>query len=372
MPPTFRSIEVIIGAYPLDLPRSNVMNRAMSTARLTINLHALASNWQALDAKTNVETGAVVKADAYGLGAEPVSATLAEEGVRRFFVAAAEEGAAVRQAVGPVPMIGVFSGHMEGDTDLLRDHDLTPLINSPEQFQRHVEALPDQAFGIQLDSGMNRLGLEPADWAELRPRVEPLKPVVVMSHLACSDEPDHPMNQQQLRTFREMTDGISAPRSLAATGGTLLGPEFHFDFCRPGIGLYGGLPFADAKPVVTVDLPVIQVRELEVGETVGYGNTWTARRPSRIATVAAGYADGLHRAIGGGIDAFSGGQPCPVVGRISMDLITVDVTDLPKDPERLRILNGHQTVDDLAEAAGTIGYEILTSLGARYSRGYVE
>lgn len=348
------------------------MNSAMSTARLTINLQALASNWRALDAKTDVETGAVVKADAYGLGAGPVANALAEEGVRKFFVAAAEEGADVREAVGPGPMICVFSGHMEGDTDLLRAHDLTPLINSPEQFQRHVEALPDHALGIQLDSGMNRLGLEPADWAELRPRAEALNPVVVMSHLACSDEPDHPMNHQQLETFRGMTEGVTAPRSLAATGGTLLGSEFHFEFCRPGIGLYGGMPFAGAKPVVTVDLPVIQVRDVEVGETVGYGNSWTARRPSRIATVSAGYADGLHRAIGGGIDTFSGDQPCPVVGRISMDLITVDVTDLPHTPERLRILNGHQTIDDLAEAAGTIGYEILTSMGSRYSRGYVE
>ena len=348
------------------------MNRPMSTARLTINLQALASNWRALDAMTEVETGAVVKADAYGLGAGPVADTLAEEGVRKFFVAVAEEGAAVRKAIGPGPMICVFSGHMEGDADLLRAHDLTPLLNSPEQFQRHVQALPDHPFGIQLDSGMNRLGLEPADWAELRPQAEALNPVVVMSHLACSDEPDHAMNHQQLQVFRDMTDGISAPRSLAATGGVMLGSEFHFDFCRPGIGLYGGMPFAAAKPVVTVDLPVVQIRTLEVGETVGYGNSWTARRPSRIATVAAGYADGLHRAIGGGIDTFAGGQPCPVVGRISMDLITVDVTDLTHAPDRLRILNGHQTVDDLAEAAGTIGYEILTSLGSRYSRGYVE
>lgn len=344
----------------------------MSTAHLTINLHAITQNWQALDAKTQVETAAVVKADAYGLGAEPVASALAEEGVAKFFVAVAEEGVAVRKAVGPDALIAVFSGHMEGDADLLRDHGLVPLINAPEQFKRHLEALPDHPFGIQLDSGMNRLGLEPSDWAELRHKALALNPAVVMSHLACSDEPDHPMNQQQLRTFRQMTDGIDVPRSLAATGGTLLGPEFHFDFCRPGVGLYGGMPFEGAKPVVTVDLPVVQVRKVEVGETVGYGNSWTARRPSRIATVAAGYADGLHRAIGGGIDTFAGDQPCPVVGRISMDLITVDVTDLPYDPDRLRILNGHQTVDDLAEAAGTIGYEILTSLGSRFSRGYVE
>lgn len=301
-----------------------------------------------------------------------MSATLAEEGVRQFFVAAAEEGAAVRDAVGPKPQIFVFSGFMEGDNGLHYADNLIPLINSPEQYKRLRQAMPDRPFGVQLNSGMNRLGLEPADWAELRPEMEANNPVVVMSHLACADEPDNPMNQQQLKSFREMTDGVTAPRSLAATGGTMLGSEFHFDFCRPGIGLYGGMPFADAKPVVAIDLPVIQVRPVDVGETVGYGNSWIARRPSRIATVAAGYADGLHRAIGGGIDVFFGNQPCPVVGRISMDLITVDVTDLPEDPERLRILNGHQTVDDLAEAAGTIGYEILTSLGARYSRGYVE
>ena len=344
----------------------------MSTARLTINLQSLAHNWRALDAKTNVETGAVVKADAYGLGAEPVSWTLADEGVRKFFVAVAEEGAAVRKAVGPGPDIFIFSGHMDGDAEVLSGQNLIPLINSPQQFQRHRDALPDHPLGIQLDSGMNRLGLEPADWAELRDAALALNPAVLMSHLACGDEPEHPMNRQQLRTFREMTDGIAVPRSLAATGGSLMGPEFHFDFCRPGIGLYGGMPFTEAKPVVTVDLPVVQVRPVAVGETVGYGNSWTARRPSRIATVAAGYADGLHRAIGGGIDAFAGDLPCPVVGRISMDLITVDVTDLPEDPDRLRILNGHQTVDDLAEAAGTIGYEILTSMGRRYSRGYVE
>lgn len=347
------------------------MNGAMSTARLTIDLTALADNWRALDAKTGVETAAVVKADAYGLGVEPAAKALAGAGACTFFVAVAEEGAAVRRAVGPGPMIGVFSGHMQGDTELLRDHDLVPMLNSGEQLLRHFEALPDHRFGIQLDSGMNRLGIEPVDWIALRDIALGKKPVLIMSHLACADEPDHRMNQRQLRNFKEITDGIQVPRSLAATGGLLLGPEYHFDLCRPGVGLYGGLPFTEARPVITVDLPVIQVRDVAAGETVGYGNTWTARRASRIATVSAGYADGLQRAIGGGIDAFANGQPCPMVGRVSMDLITVDVTDVQDIPDSLRILNGHQTVDDLAEAAGTIGYEILTSLGARYARDYV-
>lgn len=342
----------------------------MSTAHLTIDLDALADNWRALDARTDVETAAVVKANGYGLGAGRVSATLARAGARKFFVAAAEEGVEVRKAIGPGPMIAVFSGHMEGDAELLKAHDLIPMINSVDQMLRHVEQVPGHAFGLQLDSGMNRLGLEPADWAALRDIALRQKPVLIMSHLACADEPGHEMNAKQLRVFRQMTEGLDVPRSLAATGGILLGPQYHFDLCRPGVGLYGGEPFDEAKAVVTLDLPVIQVRDVAVGETVGYSNTWTAQRPSRIATVAAGYADGLIRAMGSGLEVFAGSVPCPVVGRISMDLITVDVTALEKEPESLQLLNRLQTVDDLAEAAGTIGYEILTSLGQRYRRTY--
>ncbi|HCE70643.1 alanine racemase [Ruegeria pomeroyi] len=343
----------------------------MSTAHLTIDLDALADNWQALNARTTAETAAVVKADGYGLGAARVAARLARAGARTFFVAAAEEGAAVRKAVGPDPMIGVFSGHMEGDAGILRANRLTPMINSVDQMLRHVEQLPGHRFGVQLDTGMNRLGLEPEDWAQLREIALRQNPALVMSHLACADEPGHDMNRKQLRLFKEMTDGIKAPRSLAATGGILLGPDYHFDLCRPGVGLYGGEPFDEAKAVVTLDLPVIQVRDLAEGETVGYGNSWTAPRACRIATVAAGYADGLHRAMGRGITLFAGKTACPVVGRISMDLITVDVSGLDHEPASLQLLNRLQTVDDLAEAAGTIGYEILTSMGRRYRRSYV-
>ncbi|MFC3615853.1 alanine racemase [Lutimaribacter marinistellae] len=344
----------------------------MGTARLTIDLNALAENWRALDAMTEAETAAVVKADGYGLGVAPVAHALARAGARSFFVAVAEEGAALRRALGPGPVICVFSGHMAGDTELLRDFDLVPMLNSIDQMLRHAEAMPDHPFGVQLDSGMNRLGMEPAEWVALRELALRLKPELIMSHLACADEPGHPMNTRQLQSFREMTEGLDIPLSLAATGGILLGPEYHFDLCRPGIGLYGGLPFAEAQPVVFLDVPVIQVREVEPGETVGYGNTWFATRPSRIATIAAGYADGILRGTGGGLVAHSDGHRCPVVGRVSMDLITVDVTDLDQDPDHLRLLGEKQRVDDWADAAGTIGYEILTSLGARYTRDYRE
>lgn len=340
----------------------------MSTACLTIDLNALAQNWRALNSRTAGETGAVVKANGYGLGAPVVGRRLALEGVRKFFVAAAEEGKILRGALGQGPDIFVFSGHMLGDTQLIRDHGLIPLVNSVDQLLHHVEALPGHPFGVQLDTGMNRLGMEPAEWLAVKDIALGLRPRLLMSHLACADEPDHPMNPQQLRIFRGLTDGLDVPRSLGATGGLLLGPAYHFDLCRPGIGLYGGLPFADAAPVITLDVPVIQIRDVEPGESVGYGNAWIAARPSRIATIAAGYADGLIRAMGPNAQLFSDGRAVPVVGRVSMDMITVDVTDLADDPGHLQMLNAHQTVDTVADMAGTIGYEILTNLGGRYLR----
>lgn len=344
----------------------------MSTAKLTINLDALVTNWQNLNAMTNCETAAVVKANGYGLDAARVAKALAKAGARNFFVAAAEEGVALRRTLGPGPGISVFSGHMDGDTKLLKEFQLTPMLNSLDQMLRHFETLAGHPFGVQLDTGMNRLGMEPAEWAAVGEIALSQNPVLLMSHLACADEPAHAMNAQQLKTFHQMTDGIEVPRSLAATGGMLLGRAYHFDLCRPGIGLYGGAPFVDAVPVAQLDLPVIQTRDLEPGESVGYGNAWVAKSPTRIATVAAGYADGLLRTMmNRGISLFARNIACPVVGRISMDLITVDVTALHDNvPAALTILNETQTVDHLAEAAGTIGYEILTSLGHRYARTY--
>lgn len=329
------------------------------------------ANWRAIDALTQVETGAVVKADAYGLGVAKVGQTLAQIGVRQFFVAMAEEGVALRRAIGPGPQISVFSGHMPGDADLLAQADLTPLINSVDQLLIHVESLPGHRFGLQLDSGMNRLGMEPAEWAALRNIALAQKPTLIMSHLACADEPDNPMNDAQLAVFIEMTQGVDVPLSLAATGGILLGPDYHFDLTRPGVGLYGGLPFVDAKPVVTLDVPVIQVRDVAVGESVGYANAFVAKRDTQVATVAAGYADGLIRSMGGAATFTHNGMKLPVLGRVSMDLITVDVTALDDVPEHLQLIGTHQSVDTVAGFAGTIGYEILTSLGARYDRVYL-
>ena len=344
----------------------------MASGTLTIDLDAIAANWRALDAATGpgVETGAVVKADGYGLGLAPVARTLAKAGARRFFVAIAEEGAALRNVLGRSAEIYVFSGHMPGDADMIGDLDLIPLLNSVDQMTRHFEALPDTPFAIQLDSGMNRLGMEPAEWAAVREIALPLGPRMVMSHLACADTPDHPMNARQLDSFAEMAAGVEAPLSLSATGGALMDAAYHFDVTRPGIGLYGGLPFADAHPVVTLSLPVIQTRAVEPGESVGYGATWTADREGRIATVAAGYGDGLIRAMGNRGQLMHEGAPCPIAGRVSMDLITADISHLDTEPEALEIMGADQGIDAVAEAAGTIGYEVLTSLGRRYGRRY--
>ena len=344
----------------------------MSTASLTIDLAAIAANWVALDRLSlgTVQTAAVIKADGYGLGSGPIAQALAGAGARRFFVAVAEEGAVVRAALGPGPQINVLAGHMEGDTALIRDLDLTPMLNSIDQITRHLEALPSHGFGLQIDTGMHRLGLEPAEWLAVAPHVLPADPQLIMSHLACADDADHPMNAAQLAKFHTMTDGIEVPRSLAATGGILLGQPYHFDLTRPGVGLFGGMPYKAATPAVTLTLPVIQTREVATGGTVGYGCTWTAHRPSTIATLSGGYADGLLRSLSGKAIFWHGDIPCPLVGRVSMDLITVDITHLGDIPTHLDLIGAHQGIDDLADLASTIGYEILTSLGPRYARTY--
>lgn len=262
---------------------------------------------------------------------------------------------------------------MRGDEAAFEEFDLIPLLNSADQVARFMSDGMLTACGLQLDSGMNRLGMEADELSSILEHMPTLNPVLVMSHLACADEPDHRQNAEQLAAFEEMTATLpNLRRSFSATGGILLGADYHMNITRPGIGLYGGDPFVEAQPVVALSIPVVQTRPVAVGESVGYAASWVAKRPSTIATVAAGYADGIIRAVGGKAALYAGNTACPIVGRVSMDLITVDVTDLPQVPESLEILNSTQTVDVLANAAGTIGYEILTSLGGRYERRYTQ
>lgn len=342
------------------------------SASLTVDLGAVVRNWRALDALSEpaCETAAVVKADGYGCGAGVVGQALARAGARTFFVAVPREGAVLRDAIGPGPAIYILGGYGRDEADLYRTHDLRAVLNSADQARWWFKDLIGPA-AIQIDTGMNRLGMEADEFAglgALPPSID-----LLMSHMGNADDPPHPMNVAQLAEFRRMTDGLSVRKSLSATAGLLLGPDWQFDLTRMGIGLYGGWPYLDAERVVTVEAPIIQIRDVARGESVGYGSTWVAERPSRIATISAGYADGLIRALSSGASAHLNGQVVPFAGRVSMDLITLDVTDIDCAPGgRIELLGPNQSIDDLASAAGTIGHEILTSLGARYARRYIE
>ena len=344
----------------------------MASGILDIDLDAITANWRALDAMTpaHVQTAVMVKADGYGLGAAPVARALMAAGARRFFVALTEEGVSLRLALGPEAEINILSGHMEGDGARIRAFSLIPMLNSRAQIARHFSALPGHPFGVQLETGMNRLGIDQGDWQMLAPSVLAHQPRLLMSHMACADEPGHPLNDRQLARFRAMTDCSGIARSFSATGGILLGRQYDFDLTRPGIGLYGGAPFTAAQPVARLSLPIVQIRTLAAGDTVGYNATWSAKGPARIATLAAGYADGLFRALSNRACLWSGTTPCPLVGRVSMDLVTVDVSAVDGTPDTLDLLCAAQGIDALAASAGTIGYEILTALGQRYARQY--
>lgn len=353
---------------------------------MTIDLRAIRENWQAAnDASGAATAAAVVKADGYGLGAVEVSRTLHEAGCRTFFVALPEEGVAVRSLL-PDVEIYVLNGPSRPTTLALSAHELRPVLNSRLQVEMWAEACAQRSrampAALMLNTGMNRLGLDPDDLLALTNRSGPLGKIdltLVMSHLACAEDPTSSMNGAQQATFDEMRRVLpDAPASLANSAGIFLGEDYHYELTRPGICLYGASPFADAPapmaPVVQAEAEVLQIREITAGETVGYGATFTAQRPMRIATIAAGYADGLFRAAGNRANAAVNGTPVRYLGRVSMDLIVVDVTEIGGDiapGDQVELVGSTISVDDLAQAAGTIGYEVLTSLGRRYRRRYI-
>lgn len=335
---------------------------------LTVDLGAVRRNWSALAAKApQSRTGAVVKADAYGLGAQTIAATLYEAGARDFFVAQTPEGHDIRASLPADARIFVMEGLRQGDTP----DGLIPVINSPAQWFDLRSRHPSAEFAVQLDTGMSRLGFAPGDWSALRQEIVAARPRLIMSHLYCADEPDHVANARQLAAFLAMTDGCGVPRSLAATGGILLGPDYHFDITRPGIGLYGAEPFAEGEAAVALTLPVIQNRRIESGTDVGYGATFTADAAIKVATIGAGYADGLPRSLDGRLRLWSGGRAFPIIGRVSMDAITIDVSGLDPVPAVMEAIGPHQHLDEIAAQAGTIGHEMLTNLGKRYARRYL-
>lgn len=353
---------------------------------LAVSLSALAANYRQLAARAaRSQTAAAVKADAYGLGMTEVAPALARAGCSFFYVAHVDEGLALRRLL-PQAEIAVLHGIAAQDAALVRQHRLLPVIGSwPDLLAWHQQARQNSSLCpviIHLDTGMNRLGLSTVETALLAAQPETLEGLDVrfwLSHLACADEPDHPLNEQQRAELtRRLHTLPKAPVSFANSSGIFLGAPYHFDQVRPGCALYGINPTPHManpmQPVARLRAPVIQLRTLQPGEAVGYSATWRSKRLGKLAVLPVGYADGFLRALGNRGQVFFGTRAAPIVGRVSMDLITVDVTDVPEadcQPGAYAELFGRQQdVDAVAAAAGTIGYEILTSLGSRYRRVY--
>jgi alanine racemase len=363
---------------------------ATVTGVLTVDLDAIIANWRKLE-KSSVpaECAAVIKADAYGCGLEPVARALAGAGCKTFFVATLAEARVARAAL-PTGTIYVLDGFFQNTGDAYAKIDAKPMIGDLNELAEWDVFCRRSGWaggaGIHIDTGMNRLGLTIAEAQGIVPRINAGDHgiTLVMSHLACAETLNHPLNAKQLANFREIASLFSGvPTSLSNSSGAFLGAAFQFDMIRPGAALYGVNPTPEAdnpmKPVVELKARIVQLRDVEKGDSVGYGGTWTARKPTRLAIVSAGYADGYFRAGGSndgtrGAEVVVSGKRCPIAGRISMDLIAVDVTDLEKSAARrghmVTLIGEGITVDELAHHSGTIGYEILTRLGSRYARVY--
>jgi alanine racemase len=340
-------------------------------ATLTIDLNALAANFHTLQAAGGAPVHPVVKADSYGLGASACAERLVAEGARTFFVARTSEGERLRAALGADVAIYVLDGCLAGRAVRLRTAGLKPVLNTGTQLAEW-QAAGGGPCGLQIDTGMNRLGFRVEDAPDA---VEGLD--LVLSHLACADDPAEPMNARQRDAFAAAAARYPGTvRSFANSGGAFLGPDYAFDALRPGICLYGGGPEGRPddriRPVATLAAEVLQVREVPAGESVGYSRGFLADAPRRIATCATGYADGVLRAYSPRGKVSVAGQLRPIVGRVSMDVCAVDVTGLDVAVgDRVELFGANRMLDDAATAAGTIAYELLTSVTARVPRLYV-
>jgi alanine racemase len=353
----------------------------MTTAvRLTIDLDAIAHNFRVLRGLAGAaEVSPVVKADGYGLGAVPIARRLRAEGARSFYVARLAEGEALRVGLGAGPTIYVLDGCPAGAAERLRDADLIPVLNSLEQVD-DFGASGGGTAALHIDTGMNRLGLRPEEAQGLAAAPQRLKGVevaVVASHLACCDDPTNPMNARQATEFASLRRLFPQARaSLSSSGGVFLGGDYLHDQVRPGISLYGGGPTgrtdARLRQAARLEAPILQVRDLPAGESIGYGSAFTAETPLKVAVMAAGYADGLLRAgCPRGFGWYAGARR-RLLGRLSMDLTALDVTGCQAAPgEMIEMLGPNAPVDDVAAAAGTISYEYLVRISARAERVYV-
>ena len=373
----------------MDMQISRQQAAGGASGQLTIDLGALRDNYLSLAALAPAsQTAAVVKADAYGLGADIVSQTLFEAGCRNFFVAHIDEALALRIRLSAEAQIFVLNGLQPGNETSCAAMAITPVLNSLEQIAQwssHAKKLGKTlTAAVQIDTGMCRLGLSPEELEFLSAQPQLLDGIgiaFIMSHLACADEPDHVSNAAQLAVMRKAATAFpETPVCFSNSGGIFLGNDYHNALLRPGIALYGGAPSAanpnPMKPVVRLDLAVIQTRTVPAGSLVGYGGSFTASGPTRLATIAAGYADGLPRSLSNRGAAWYNGVRLPIVGRVSMDSIILDISALPEatltQGSLVQMIGPDQTLEDIAEDAGTIAYEILTGLGRRYRRSYIQ
>ena len=363
----------------------------LAGAVLTVNVAAIRDNWRRLAKLAGrAGCGAAVKGDAYGLGIAPVVRALWDAGCRSYFVARPKEGEELRGHL-PDAVIYVLDGLFAGQAEFYAKLDLRPALISIDEAREwagfgrvYGRKLP---CALHIDTGINRLGFSMAEFASLLEdnfTMDGLNLALVMSHLACADVPAHPLNARQRDTFAAIRARLpGVPASLANSSGIYLGPAYAHDLVRPGIALYGGNPLPGKanpmEPVVYLEAAIMQLRDVAAGETVGYGATWPAKRASRIAILGAGYKDGIPRALSsseerGPAQVVIAGRRCPLVGRVSMDMMAADVTDLPRDAiargTRAEIVGRHIGADEAASWAGTISYELFTHLGRRYARLY--
>ncbi|GGB10016.1 alanine racemase [Brucella endophytica] len=366
-------------------------DRLLAGGRLIIDLDAIVDNWRTLDARSRPgRAAAVVKADAYGCGIAEVVPALAKAGCDTFFVALPEEGLRVRHAA-PRARIFVLNGLFDDAAPAFTDADLIPVLGSDHEIAIWAKHGRRKPCAIHVDTGMNRLGLTPQEAIAFAGQAKSVRPVLLMSHLACGDSPSHEMNRRQLEAFKAVRAAFGdIETSLANSAGVFMGGDFLFDLTRPGIALYGGEAVNEVanpmKPVATAEARIVQIRHARQGEPVGYGASAILTRDTRIAIVSTGYADGYLRSASGsgvplrgnvatGAYGFIAGRAVPVLGRVTMDLTSFDVTDVPVDEIRagshIELFGPNIVIDDVARASGTVGYELLTNLGRRYHRRYV-
>ncbi|MFT7144398.1 MAG: alanine racemase [bacterium] len=354
----------------------------MKSTIATINLKAIQKNWLRLTNMSKATCAAMVKADAYGLGSKEVSKALYTSGCRTFFVAYLEEALHIKPYT-PQADIYILNGISAGEEQTCVKNNLIPVVNTINALKTLIDAKVDMSIALHIDTGINRLGLplhevkQAADAIKLNNNLH-LK--LLMSHLACADDIKNPFNKTQLKAFESMKKVFpQVTCSLANSSGIYLGDEYHFDVIRPGYALYGGnpTPYKKANPmdnVLTIKSGIMQLKKIKAGESIGYNSTWNAQRDSQIATIPYGYADGFSRLHSNKTNFYIGHYKAPVIGRVSMDMTTLDVTGIPDDILKntpVTIVGDKNTIDDLSKNINTVGYEVLTNIGNRLKKQYL-